>query len=267
MVLTRLLLTLLALLITGLPVQAGDPAPLVIFAASSLRLPFQELASRYQEKYQTAPPLLHFSGSQVLRAQLEQGAAADILVSANTEIMAALETQGLIDHPRNFAGNRLALLVDRRCFKVRRLEDLAAPGLLLAIGNSQVPIGRYTRQFWQNLSADPEFGPRLLADIQRNIVSEESSVKALVTKLQLGEIDAALVYRSELTENLLVRTRSIELPERHNPIAGYPIAVTRRSTARVDAERFIALLFSAEGQQLLGKYHFQPAPEPSYANR
>ena len=259
-------LCLICSLILPAPAVAATAEPLVIFAASSLRQPFEELADLYQQRFQRPRPLLLFAGSQVLRTQLQQGAPADIFASANQQVINLLEAERLIGTPRQFAENRLALVVDRQKQQLKKLSDLSTAGLLLAVGNQHVPIGRYTRDLWKNLAEDPDYGPELVREIQHNIISEETSVKAIAAKVQLGEVDAGIVYRSELNDRLLAQIEVIKLPEQHNPTARYPVAITRHSTQVANAERFIGLLLDAEGQQILGKYGFLPAPRGSIGN-
>ncbi len=251
---TLVSLLLMALLIPG-SACAGE---LIVFAASSLRQPFEELAHLYQQRYPEDQTILHFAGSQMLRTQLEQGAPVDVIASANMAVIAPLLKQGLIDQPHLFARNRLALLADRRSKNLQTFADLANPGLLLAVGNPQVPIGIYTQNFLQSLAANPAYGLQLIQQIEKNIVSQELSVKAIVTKVLLGEIDGAFVYRSELSERVLATSRNIKLPEAHNQVALYPVAINRQTSVRNSAERFISLLLSDEGQQLLQKYRFLP---------
>ncbi len=258
-------LCLICCLLLPAPAVAATQ-PLLVFAASSLRQPFEELADLYQKRFRLPRPLLLFAGSQILRTQLQQGAPADIFASANQQVIDSLEAEQLISRPHRFAENRLALLVDKQNRQLKKLADLTRPGLLLAVGNQHVPVGRYTRELWGRLAADPGYGAELVRKIRQNIISEENSVKAIVTKVQLGEVDAGIVYHSELTAALRTWIGVIELPEQHNPTAHYPIAVTRRSTQVADAERFISLLLADEGQRILGKYHFQPAARETFAD-
>lgn len=253
-------LLFISILLLPAPALATTDQPLVIFAAASLRQPFEALADLYQQRYQQPRPTLHFAGSQILRTQLQQGAAADIFASANQQVIAILENEQLIGSPQLFAANRLVLVVDKQQQRLKKLADLALPGVLLVVGNQHVPVGRYTRQLWSNLAGDPDYGAELMTNIQRNIISEETSVKAIVTKLQLGEVDAGIVYRSELSAALLAQTVVIELPQQHNPIARYPIAMTRQSKQPDNALSFINLVLTDEGQQLLGNSRFLPVP-------
>jgi len=128
------------------------------------------------------------------------------------------------------------------------------------IGNPQVPVGRYTRQLFAGLADDPAYGPALVQAIERNIVSEENRVKAIVAKLLLGEADAGIVYQSDLTPAVRDRLSVIPLPERHNPKAHYPLALV--SGHQPDAEEFAAFLFSPAAQAIFSRHGFLPGAAP-----
>jgi len=251
MVLIRfLLLPLLLLPALCLPAVASE---LGVFAASSLTEPLRELARSYESTHAGTRILLNFAGSQTLASQIEQGAPADLFISANRPVMERLMSQGLVESPLQLLKNQLALAVRRDLHpKVTTLEDLARPGLLLAIGNPDVPVGRYTRQLLSSLTADPDCGPELVARIEGNVVSEETQVKAILTKLLLGEADAGIVYRSDLTAGSASRLSVIPLPAQHLPRISYPLARVRGETEQT--ETFIAYLFSEPARRIFARY-------------
>jgi molybdate transport system substrate-binding protein len=258
MKLLRVLLPLLFLLGSLTPVSAGE---LSVFAASSLGEALQEAARVYQTKHPETRVSLNFAGSQTLAAQLERGAPADLLIAADPEVMARLQRAGLVESPRRLLRNRLALAVrsDQQP-PLQTLADLGRPGLLLVIGNPQVPIGRYTRQLLAGLDYDPDYGPVLVQAIERNIVSEENRVKAIVAKLLLGEADAGFVYQSDLSAATRDRLSVIPLPERHNPEASYPLA--KLKGAGPAADDFLAFLFRPAAQAIFARHGFLPGAAP-----
>ncbi len=162
---------------------------------------------------------------------------------------------------RFFAGNSLLVLLAKQQGPANRLADLEAPGLQLAIGNRHVPIGRYTRQLLTGLAGDPAYGDELVSGIRRNVRTEESSVKAIVTRVLLGEVDAGIVYRTDLTADLRAKTGHLELPAQHNPFVRYPTAIVRTSRQEQAAQAFIELLLSPTGQTVLQGHGFLP-PTP-----
>lgn len=248
------LLPSIILLLIILPPRA-QATELSVFAASSMTEVLQEVAQTYQAKYPADNVGLHFAGSQALATQIEHGAPADLFIAANTSVMERLTTKGLVTNPQPLVHNRLVLAAQPEfSAQLASIKDLSRHGLLLAIGNRQVPIGKYTRQLFSSLSSDPEYGAELIKKIENNIVSEENKVKAIVAKLILGEIDAGILYQSDLSAEAARKLIAIPLPEQHNPLAIYPVAITTNKKA--DCNKFLAFLFSPEAQQIFYRHGF-----------
>ncbi len=250
----------LCLLILLLPTLA-QAAELSVFAASSLTEVLREAAQLYQQQHPAVQVQLHFAGSQALAAQIEQGAPADLFIAANVSVMERLHGKGLVEKPELLLGNRLILaarpdLVPRPT----AIGDLARPGLLLAIGNPQVPVGSYTRQMFKRMATDPAYGAELVSAIEKNIVSEENMVKAIVAKLLLGEVDAGIVYQSDLATANSRRLLTISLPQQHNPQASYPLA--RVTQSRTESAAFSGFLFSAAAQEIFKRHGFLSGKAP-----
>ena len=253
MVLIRLLLTLLLLAIFSLSAGASE---LSVFAASSLTEPLRELARNYESDHAGTKILLNFSGSQTLASQIEQGAPADLFISANQPVMERLEKQGLVGTPQPLLRNQLALAVRRGLHPaITGIRDLARPGLLLTIGNREVPVGSYFRQLLSALPADPDCGPDLVARIEGNVVSEENQVKAILTKLMLGETDAGIVYRSDLASPAAEGLTNIPLPTRHLPRISYPLAKVQGGNRQTGA--FVNYLLSKSAARIFARYGLQ----------
>jgi len=238
----------LCLIMILLP-SLAQATELSIFAASSLTEALQDVAQAYQTRYPSDHIVLHFAGSQSLATQIEQGAPADLFISANTTAMTRLQQKGLVEKPRPLLHNRLILAAQPELKKrLSSIKDLSQENLLLVIGNPQVPVGRYTLQLFANLSTDPAYGAELISKIEKNIVSEENMVKTIVAKLLLGEVDAGIVYQSDLHSATAKKLLAIPLPAEHNPMATYPVAKTVER--RADCDKLFAFLFSPEAQQL-----------------
>ena len=139
--------------------------------------------------------------------------------------------------------------------------DLGKPGVKLDLANANVPVGNYSRQAIAEASAacGADFEQRLLT----NVVSEEENVKHVVTKLQLGEADAGIVYVSDVTAKVNKDVRTIAIPDAYNQIATYPIALTTAAKNRAMGEAFIAFVLSPEGQVLLRGHGFMPVKDKS----
>jgi molybdate transport system substrate-binding protein len=136
--------------------------------------------------------------------------------------------------------------------------DLANDGLRLVLALAEVPVGRYARDSLTSMAADPAFGETFDDDVLSNLVSEEPNVKAVVTKVQLGEADAGIVYVSDVTPDVAGDITTIDIADAHNVIAEYPIAITTETGETEVAEAFIAFVLSGDGQAILEEYGFIP---------
>jgi molybdate transport system substrate-binding protein len=170
--------------------------------------------------------------------------------------MELAKTAGLVQEPTPvFARNRLVVIVPAtNPARVSTFRDLAQPKLKLDLANAKAPVGNYSRQAIACAAADygPDFAQRVLG----NIVSEEDNVKQVVTKIQLGEADAGIVYVSDVTAKMRGQVLTVPIPEAcHQPVT-YPIAPTKAAANRVAAEAFIAFVLSAEGQAILQQHGF-----------
>lgn len=236
-----------------------------VFAAASLSDAFTDIARQYERGHPGSRVELNLAGSQQLAAQIEQGAAADVYASADDRWMDYLKQRGLVSGaPQVFAHNRLVAIVPRtNPARIARLQDLARPGVKLVLGAEAVPVGHYSREVLQNLARalgfDPLFGRRVMA----NVVSEEENVKAVVSKVQLGEADAGLCYRSDVTPAVSRYVRVFAIPDSLNALATYPIAIVAATTQEAPAREFIDLVQSPAGQRALAKYDLIPITAPS----
>lgn len=250
-------LVLLSLLLLAPCRPGAAQGELVVYAASSLREAFREIGRGFRE--QTGQPVrFNFAGSQILCTQIDFGAPADVFAAADPRLITRLLEQGLVEPARDFAANRLVLLI-RPESGIRKLSDLARPGVhQLAIGNEAVPVGRYTRQLLEGLAQNMAFGPDLVAAIESRVATRENSVKAIVARVLLNEVDAGIVYRSDLTPAVRADASALELPTQHLPAIRYSIAVTTVSPQPQAANAFIDLLLSPAGQDILQRHGFLP---------
>src|SRR5205085_11262248 len=159
------------------------------------------VASTRQQRHPGTAVRLVFAGSQQLAAQIDQGAAADVFASADERWMTSVKDHGHVaGEPVRFVRNRLVVIVPKmNPARIHRIQDLTRRGVKLVIGADTVPVGRYSRTMLRNLERDPAFGPEFASRTLRNVVSEEENVKSVVGKVQLGEADAGIVYRSDVT--------------------------------------------------------------------
>jgi molybdate transport system substrate-binding protein len=242
---------------SGAEAVSGD---VTVFAAASLTAAFTEMGEAFQDANPDASVTFNFAGSQDLRTQLEQGASADSLATADTKQMDQAVTSGVVaEGSEIFAHNRLVVIVPAdNPAGIEALQDLANSGVKLVIANADVPVGNYTRQFLDKASADPEFGADYKDAVLANVVSEESNVKQVVAKVQLGEADAGIVYSSDVTPEVSGDVTKIDIPDEYNVIADYPIAMTAEPGNEEGAQAFIDFILSDEGQQILESHGFIP---------
>jgi len=229
-----------------------------VFAAASLTEPFREIGKQLEFSYPGLKVVYNFGESSALRMQLEQGAQADVFASADVIQMEQAKKSGVVqgDAPV-FVKNRLIVIVPlNNTAKITTFCDLGKPGVKLDLANANVPMGNYSRQAIAKASAacGADFEQRTL----KNLVSKEEDVKQIISKFQLGEADAGIVYVSDVTARVSKEVRTIAIEDAYNPIATYPIAFTKDVKNRATAEAFIAFVLSPEGQVLLRGHGFIP---------
>jgi molybdate transport system substrate-binding protein len=234
---------------------------LTVFAAASLTEPFTEIGKRLELSHPGLKVVYNFSGSPTLRTQLEQGAQADVFASADATQMDLAKKNGVVqEESLLFVRNRLVVIVPKENrATISTFCDLGKPGLKLDLANANVPVGNYSRRAFNkaNAACGQDFEQRAL----KNLVSEEENVKQVVTKVQLGEVDAGIVYISDVTPKVSASVSTVAIPGDANQIAAYPIALTKEVRNRVVAQAFISFVLSAEGQAILKAHGFIPLKE------
>lgn len=203
-----------------------------VFAAASLTEVLPRIDSR---------PQFEFAGSDVLQAQIRQGAPADVFASASPKQAQALYGQGLVERPVSFATNSLVVIVPRsNPGHVHSIYDLRRSGETIVIGDSTVPIGAYTRQVLAKLG---------LTGLLSHVKSNDTDVKQIVTQVALGQADAGFVY---VTDARAARGKVsvISIPKAGQPKVTYQIAVVR-SGNRAGGQAFVGEVLSARGRGLL----------------
>jgi molybdate transport system substrate-binding protein len=229
---------------------------LTVDAAASLTASFSDIGEQFEAANPGTRVALNFAGSQQLRTQIEQGARVDVFASADTKNMNPLKSQGLVSDPQIFTRNRLIVIMPKsNPANVKTLKDLAKPGLKLDIADASVPVGNYTLQALDKLSADPAYGAGFKTQVLSHVVSKETDVKQVVSKVLLGEADAGVVYTTD-AQAALDKLTTIDIPDQFNIIAVYPIAVVKSSANPTLAYKFVDYVLSADGQAILEKYGF-----------
>ncbi|MBM7506071.1 molybdate ABC transporter substrate-binding protein [Agromyces aurantiacus] len=219
--------------------SGSDQVSLTVFAAASLTEAFDELAARFEERTPAVDVRLSFGGSSALAQQLVEGAPADVFAAAAEAPMQTLVDAGLVEEPVVFATNTLELVVPAGDpAGVEGLADLARDELRIALCDPSVPCGAASDELLR--AEGVEAAPDTL----------ESDVKAVLTKVSLGEVDAALVYRTDVLA-AGDAVEGIEVPAAASVVNRYPIAAVTGSAAADAAAAFVAFVTGDEGRQVL----------------
>jgi molybdate transport system substrate-binding protein len=237
-------------LILALACQTTDaPVTLTVLAASSLTDAMTDLEDAFEAEYPDIDVQVGVAGSQVLRLQIMQGAAADVFLSADREHIDALQRDGHITRRSVFAHNTLALIVpDDNPAEITGLEDLP-DALRVVVGAPEVPIGQYTAALLEQ--AEAAYGPGFAESVMQRVVSEEGSVRLARARVALGEADAAIVYRTDTDTEGIVE---IPIPAALNITTDYHLGVL--APARPEALLWEAFLTAEAGCAVLAAHRF-----------
>ena len=242
----RLILVVLALIVLASSVTASaarsQSTPLTIYAAASLTDVFRALDPA--QKYS-------FAGSNALETQIRNGAPADIFASAAPLNTQRLFRQGLVDKPVTFTSNRLALIVPKsNPAGITSVYDLKRKPVKLVVAGAAVPVGSYTRTVLRKMG---------LSSVLSKVVSQETDVRAVTSKVALGQADAGFVYITD-AKAVADRVNVIRIPAWAQPRVRYEIAVVSKSSTKTAAQAWIKMLLGPRGQNALKEYGFLPLP-------
>jgi molybdate transport system substrate-binding protein len=235
---------------------------LTVLAAASLTESFAEIGRLFETQNPGVKIAFSFAGSQQLAQQLSQGAPGDVFASASPKYMdAAVQVQRVAkDSAKIFVRNRLVVIFPKdNPGGLKELKDLAKPGLKLDFADKAVPVGQYTLDFLDKTAKSPGYPSAFKDNVLMNVVSYEENVKAVVTKVSLGEADGGIVYVTDASGGAASKVGQLDIPDELNSIASYPIAAITDSKNPDLARAFMDLALSKDGQAVLAKYGFIPA--------
>jgi molybdate transport system substrate-binding protein len=227
----------------------GDRDTVTVGAAASLVEPVGAFVDEYRRRHPDARVRVEFAGSDTLAARVRQGVALDVIVAAQAEIGEALHSEGLVEPPVLVARNDLVVAAAAEG-PVDAVADLDDPGVRLAIGNPNVPVGAYARD------ALSLVGDAFAIRAMDNVKTNEPDVRGVVAKLRQGVVDAAIVYRTD-TAPLGPRVRVIPFDARDQPDIGYTAATVRGALPRREARRLVRELSGAPGRRALAASGFR----------
>lgn len=232
---------------------ARDGAELTVFAAASLRVVLEDLEAAWSSDHPGVRLTVASDGSNVLAAQITEGAPADVFVSADTLRPRELAEAGLVSgEPLPFARNRVVIVVPRDGDAVGEARDLGEPGVRIVAAGTGVPVTHYADEALAQLAGTMPDTEAFAAAVAANVVSREDNVRAALAKVELGEGDAAIVYRTDLASS--DRVREVPWPESVEVSAEYAaVAVSDRPLAA----EFVAWLGRPEAGAVLEAASFE----------
>ncbi|MFJ2703792.1 molybdate ABC transporter substrate-binding protein [Streptomyces sp. NPDC087428] len=223
---------------------SGAPkADLTVLAAASLTDVFKTAGAAYEKEHPGTRVTFSFAGSQQLAAQVKQGAPADALVTADTKTMDGLKSD--TGTPTVIAKNRLVIATGKgNPEKIENLKDLSDTKLKVVLAAPEVPVGRYSKQILdaQKIEVKP--------------VSQELDVRSVLSKVELGEADAGLVYKTDAA-TATDKVDAVDIPDAQNAVASYPAATLKATKNSEAADAFVKWLSTPEAQKILAAAGFQ----------
>lgn len=217
---------------------------LVVSAASSLTDVFAAIETEFEASHPNVDVVLNLASTATLAEQISQGAPADVLAAADEATAQRLGVEGLLTGaPVAFASNTMVIAVPSDNPRaVRSLADFAREELLIGLCVESVPCGALASQIFES------------AGISASVDTFEPNVRSLVGKIELGELDAAITYITDVLGRDTVE--AVEIPTEMNATTRYPIVVLRDAKNDELAREFVALVLSERGQAILAEHGF-----------
>ncbi|GAA1387399.1 molybdate ABC transporter substrate-binding protein [Kitasatospora putterlickiae] len=228
---------------TGSPKASG---PVTVFAAASLKETFTDLGRKFEAANPGTKVTFNFGGSSALATSINSGAPADVFAAASPATMKTVtDAGGASGEPRTFVRNTLTIAVPKGNPKhVTGLADLAAPGVKVALCAKEVPCGAAALTALK------------AANVNLTPVTLEQDVKGALTKVELGEVDASLVYRTDVRADA-GKIDGVDFPEAAQAVNDYPIAALAKAPNKGGAAAFVTYVQSPEARQVLTAAGFQ----------
>jgi len=243
---------------TGTLTPSAQAVELTVYAAASLKGALDAVTAAYETAAPGVTLTVATDASSTLRTQIEQGAPADVFLSADQTNPKTLVEGGFADGAAvDFAGNTLTVIVPAaNPAGISSPADLAGSGVKIIATGSDVPIAGYAAQVVANLAGTGGYPVGFAAAYAANVVSREDNVKAVVAKIELGEGDAAIVYLTDATASAKVKV--VDIPAEANVPVTYAGVVVRASRNAAAARAFLSWLAGPDGQAVLGGSGFLP---------
>jgi molybdate transport system substrate-binding protein len=233
-------------------------ADLTIYAAASLKAALQKAKTAYENAHPGTTLTISTDASSALETKIEQGAPADVFLSADTTNPQKLVDKGLtVGQATNFAKNKLTVIVPKdNPAKIQSPKDLAKSGVKVIAAGDAVPITKYANQLVANLAKQPGYPTNYVDAYNANVASKEENVSAVVAKIATGQGDAGIVYVTDA--NGKADVARVEVPPEANVIATYAGVVVKPSQNPDAASAFLSWFAGPDGQAILGSFGFLP---------
>ncbi|MFF7675419.1 molybdate ABC transporter substrate-binding protein [Actinacidiphila glaucinigra] len=211
-----------------------------VFAAASLKESFTELGEEFEAAHPGTKVTFNFGGSDALAASITSGAPADVFAAASPKTMQIVtDAKDAAGEPATFVRNQLEIaVVPGNPENVATLKDLTRSGLKVALCAKEVPCGAAAQKALDG------------AGLRLTPVSYEQDVKSALTKVQLKEVDASVVYKTDV-KAAAGKVEGVEFPESAGAVNDYPIVLLKDAPNASAAEAFIALVRSGQGRKVL----------------
>ena len=231
---------------------------LTIYAAASLKAALGKAKAAYEASYPGTTLTISTDSSAALETKIEQGAPADVFLSADVTNPQKLVDAGLAsDAVAPFAGNLLTVIVPKgNLAGVQTPKDLAKAGIKVVAAGDKVPITKYATQLVENLAKEAGYPADFVALYHANVVSKEENVSGIVTKVGLGEGDAGIVYVTDAKGS--DKVDAVGVPGAANVPATYGGVVVKASPSQDASAAFLQWLAGPEGQMVLAEFGFLP---------
>ena len=225
--------------------SAAQTGAITVFAASSLKDTFTQLGQQFEAAHPGDTVKFSFGASSALAEQINSGAPADVFASAATKNMDQVVTTGNASNPQNFAENIMEIAVPpNNPAKVTSVNDLAKSSVKVALCQPQVPCGVVAAEVFKN------------AKLTVKPVTLQPDVKSVLTQLELGNVDAGVVYVTDV-QAAGSKVKGVTIPANVNATTTYPIAALTHSKEQSIAAAFVAYVLSPPGEQVLKAAGFE----------
>lgn len=238
---------------------ATQPVKLIAFTAASLKGASDAIGPAFTNASQGTQVTFNLDGTQVLKTQIENGAKADVFISASNTYTNALKKEGYLinETVKPLTYNYIIVIIpSSNPGNITSLADLGVPGKKIAMGTAEVPVGVNTRQSIAKL-VNSTFNSTWNSTLFSNVVSYETQEPGVVTKVSLGEVDAGFVYESSYKAAKPGTLKAIVIPVEDNALQTYTIGILNTTSDRASAQKFEDFMLSPDGQKILADFGFR----------